>query len=233
MRSANGSGCHGPCFPPSPFPHHAGAAVAELAVVRRLATRIQYPNGTMRIVGLLLLFGGFAWLCWSAFSTPPKTSWARYPAAVVVAFVASVATGVIYTVIGAATGMTSDSSPTLSDVPPAIFNFLAGFAGVFFGSLCLRRCDRLFGSAGLLVLGICFEVLMLGSAHGEFHFPRGAIATGIGGLLVVGIWFGCRPPNTALEPTAAAPSISDVPGNPKVCDSSTSASGGGGSAFGR
>jgi len=40
-------------------------------------------------------------------------------------------------------------------------------------------------------------------------------------------------PNTALEPTAAAPSVSDVPGNPKVSDSSTSASGGGGSAFGR
>ena len=41
------------------------------------------------------------------------------------------------------------------------------------------------------------------------------------------------PPNTALEPTAAAPSVSDVPGNPKVSDSSTSASGGGGSALDR
>jgi hypothetical protein len=40
-------------------------------------------------------------------------------------------------------------------------------------------------------------------------------------------------PNTALEPTAAAPSALDVPGNPKPSDKSTSASGGGGSALDR
>jgi len=162
--------------------------------------------------------------------TPPKTSWVRYPAAVVVAFVASVATFVIYGIIGVSTGMTSDSSPTLSVVLPASFNFLAGFAGVFCGSLCLRRCDRLAGAAGLLVLGICFEVLMLGSAHGEFHFPLGAIATGIGGLLAVGLFLWRKPPKNALEPTAAAPSVSDEPGNPKAGDMPTSSSGGCGSA---
>jgi hypothetical protein len=41
------------------------------------------------------------------------------------------------------------------------------------------------------------------------------------------------PPNTALEPTAAAPSVSDVPGNPKAGGESTSASSGGGSALDR
>ncbi|HLX68019.1 MAG TPA: hypothetical protein VKV04_00185 [Verrucomicrobiae bacterium] len=41
------------------------------------------------------------------------------------------------------------------------------------------------------------------------------------------------PPNTALEPSAAAPSVSDVPDNPKSGDKSTSASGGGGSALDR
>jgi len=40
-------------------------------------------------------------------------------------------------------------------------------------------------------------------------------------------------PNTALEPTAAAPSASDAPGNPKAGGESTSASGGGGSALDR
>jgi len=40
-------------------------------------------------------------------------------------------------------------------------------------------------------------------------------------------------PNTALEPTAAAPSVSDAPSNPKPGGTSTSASSGGGSALDR
>jgi hypothetical protein len=40
-------------------------------------------------------------------------------------------------------------------------------------------------------------------------------------------------PNTALEPTAAAPSVLDAPSNPKAGSDSTSASGGGGSALDR
>jgi hypothetical protein len=40
-------------------------------------------------------------------------------------------------------------------------------------------------------------------------------------------------PNTAPEPTAAAPSVSDEPSNPKVGEESTSASGGCGSALDR
>ena len=39
LHASNGSGCHGGCFLPPPFPHHAAAApasaVAELGVVRR------------------------------------------------------------------------------------------------------------------------------------------------------------------------------------------------------
>ena len=41
------------------------------------------------------------------------------------------------------------------------------------------------------------------------------------------------PPNTALEPTAAAPSVSATPSDPKAGGDSTSASGGGGSALDR
>ena len=40
-------------------------------------------------------------------------------------------------------------------------------------------------------------------------------------------------PNTALEPTAAAPSVLDVPSGPQASDSSTSPSSGGGSALDR
>ena len=43
-------------------------------------------------------------------------------------------------------------------------------------------------------------------------------------------WIRNQPPNTALAPTAAVPSVSDVSCNPKSGDKSTSASGGGGSA---
>jgi hypothetical protein len=146
-------------------------------------------------VAQLFSLGG----CVTMSDIPKHNSWVRFPAAIIVAFVASVATIFIYAFIGVSTGMTSDSSPVLSAVLPASFNFLAGFTGVFFGSLCLRRSDRLVGSAGLLALGLCFEVLMLGSAHGEFHFPLGAIATGIGGLSVVGFYFWrkCQLPNDA------------------------------------
>jgi hypothetical protein len=42
-----------------------------------------------------------------------------------------------------------------------------------------------------------------------------------------------QPPNTALEPTAAAPSVSDAPSNPKAGGESKSASSGGGSALDR
>jgi hypothetical protein len=42
-----------------------------------------------------------------------------------------------------------------------------------------------------------------------------------------------KSPNTTLEPTAAAPSVSNAPSNPKIGGESTSDSGGGGSALNR
>lgn len=96
--------------------------------------------------------------------------------------------------------MTSDSSPVLSVVYPALTNFLVGFGGVLTGSLCLVPAHRALGSVGLLALGIGFEVLMLGQAHGEFHFPRGAITTGIGGFVIVifHFWRKRQLPNDAV-----------------------------------
>jgi hypothetical protein len=109
----------------------------------------------------------------------------RYMGAIAVAFVASVATAVALTAIAISGRMTSDSSPNLSAAFAVCYNFLIGFNGVFFGALCLRPRERVFGAVGLLVIGICFEILILGSAHGQFHFPRGTITTGFGGLLAV------------------------------------------------
>ncbi len=117
------------------------------------------------------------------------SSWLRYFAAIFVAFVVSIAIMAAFVFVGVATGMTSDSSPALSSVYPALTNFLVGFGGVLAGSLCLVRADRALGSAVLLALGIGFEVLMLGQAHGQFTFPRGAITTGIGGLVIVAFYF--------------------------------------------
>src|SRR5207249_546470 len=132
----------------------------------------------------ILLLGCFARM--NAISQ--SRSWVRYIAAIFVAFAASIAITVAFVSVAVTTHMTSDSSPMLSPVFPALTSFLVGFGGVLAGSLCLARADRARGSAVLLALGIGFEVLMLGRAHGEFHFPRGAIATGIGGLVIVAFY---------------------------------------------
>lgn len=123
----------------------------------------------------------------------------RFPIAVVVAFAASIATVVTLSMVAVITRMTSDSSPVMSAVFTAIFNLLVGLVGVFAGSRCLAPAERALGSLILVVLGIGFEVLMLGWAHEEFHFPRGAIGTGIGGCFVVGfhIWHKRHLPNDA------------------------------------
>ncbi len=123
-----------------------------------------------------------------------KHSWLRYVAAVIVAFGASVATFIAFFSVDDALHLTSDSSPTLSFIVLTSSNLFPGFVGVFVGALCLRRSDRAFGAMVLLVLGIGFEVMMLGPAHGEFYFPRGAIATAIGGLLAVALYYWHRPP---------------------------------------
>jgi hypothetical protein len=132
----------------------------------------------------------------------PKSSWVRFPAAIVVAFVASVATEVIFAIFDLLTHITSDSYPVLSVVLAAFSNFVVGLCGVFFGALCLRASERGSGAVVLLALGISFEFFIFGSAHGEFHFPRGVIATGIGGLMAVALCYWRTPPNKSPEPTA-------------------------------
>jgi ABC-type polysaccharide/polyol phosphate export permease len=74
---------------------------------------------------------------------PQFSDWARYPAAVVVALIASVATGILY---GMLCFGILDTTPILSLVLPLLFAPLVGFNGVFFGSLCFKRSKRVFGS---------------------------------------------------------------------------------------
>ena len=124
---------------------------------------------------------------------PQEHSRLNYMSAVFVAFIMSTFTCVVFALISVSTRMTSDSFPTLYVVFNLGFNLLAGFNGVFFGSLCLRRSERVFGAVGLLVLGICLEFLLFGSGHGGFRFPFGVIASGAGGLLAVGCHLWRRP----------------------------------------
>src|SRR5262249_18273402 len=126
-------------------------------------------------------------------------SWVRYLAAIFVAFVASIAITVAFFSVAFVMRRSSDSSPLLSIVSLGLMDFLVGFGGVLAGSLCLPRPDRVRGSIILLALGIGFEALTLGQAHGKFHFPRETITTGIGGLVIVVffLWRNRQLPNDA------------------------------------
>jgi hypothetical protein len=166
-------------------------------------------------------------------SKTEKSEWARYLVAVVVMLIAAVATGLLFIGLIALVG---DSSYTLVCILAVCCALFPGFSGVFFGSLCFQPYKRLFGSLLLLVLGLGFYVLVVApvSAIRGDRFPfLGLCVTGIGAAAAVAFRYWRQPPNTALEPTAAAPSVSDVPGNPKISDLSTPASGGGGSALDR
>lgn len=163
-------------------------------------------------------------------STRPEGSeWVRYPAAVIVAFTTSVATTVLYAILAESAGLTSDSSPALSDFLPVCALFLAGFNGVFFGSFCFRRAKRGFGAVVLLVLGIGFYFIFIGSisvARGEsLPFPA-IFITAIGGGVAVAWRYRHQPSNPAPEPIAAVHSVSDEPSNSNPGNESASASSG-------
>jgi hypothetical protein len=105
-----------------------------------------------------------------------------------------------------------------------------GFCGVFSGTFCLPRSSWRFGSIVLLALGLAFYAQMLlriDFARGENNsFPFvWLLPLAAGGYGAV-YFFRRQPPNTSLQPTAAAPSASGEPGNPKAGDESASSSGG-------
>ena len=138
--------------------------------------------------------------------------WLRYPAAIIIAYVASALTAILSFILGV---------PFLREslLSLACFQLPIGFTGVFFGALCFPRsnrpfCNQLFGSFVLLVLGLSIEILG-GAPHGKPVSLRAVVATGIGGLIAAALHYRRMPPHHALEPTAAAPSVSDAADNPK------------------
>jgi hypothetical protein len=154
----------------------------------------------------------------------------RYPAAIIIAYVASALTAFCSFILGV---------PFLREslLSLACFQLPIGFVGVFSGALCFPRsnrpfCNRAFGSLVLLALGLCYEILE-GAPHGKPVSIRAVVATGIGGLIAAASHYRHLPPNHSLEPTTAASSVSDVAGNPNTDGESKSASGDGGSTFGR
>jgi hypothetical protein len=111
--------------------------------------------------------------------------WFRLPLAIVLAFIASVITGFIFSEI---VGFRSWSVAFL-----ACNNLLVGFNGVLAGGVCFRRIDRVLGAIVLVVFGVSFEIMLVDGSDKEiFHFPRQAIFTGIGGLLAVAFYHSRR-----------------------------------------
>jgi hypothetical protein len=141
----------------------------------------------------------------------------RYPAAIIVAYVVSCITAILCFIIGVPILSISFFSLARFEVP-------VGFCGVFFGALCLRKCNRpfycnrVFGSFVLLALGLSYEILT-DSPSSETHngpvSPRAIIATGIGGLIAAVLHYWRMPTTTGLEPTATASLVSDAVNNPQ------------------
>jgi hypothetical protein len=88
--------------------------------------------------------------------------WYIYPAAVIVALIATIATVLVCILPGEALGMTSDRYPILSHFLAAGCGTLSGFNGVYFGTLCFPLLKRRFASRMLLFIGLGFYTFTIG-----------------------------------------------------------------------
>jgi energy-coupling factor transporter transmembrane protein EcfT len=131
---------------------------------------------------------------------PQVSDWVRYPAAVVVAFLALVATAVLYGILAEGIRLVIAPGPhTVLDTVAALCSEVSlGFSGVFLGSLCFRRPKRFFGSVLLLLLGIGFSFRFLYHTTVERgdSFPSGYFSlVAIGGAAAVAfIYWRQQPP---------------------------------------
>ena len=151
------------------------------------------------LIGLALLFVGcriFVYMRRSvpAGKLPPR--WPRFLVAVFVAFLASVITFALFTLSDCRWG-------------PEFENALIGFIGVFCGSVCFIRPFRFLGSVVLLVMGVGFDLLL--EDTDDKVYPLSVFWVALGGLVAVAFYYWRRPPNTALEPTAATPAVGGHP----------------------
>jgi hypothetical protein len=131
---------------------------------------------------------------------PQVSDWVRYPTAVVVAFLASVATAVIFGILAMCIGLViaPGSHPELNTVVNFCCELSLGFSGVFLGSLCFRHPKRFFGSVLLLLLGIGYSFLFLyGTTVENGHlFPFGYFSlVAIGGAAAVACIYWRQRPN--------------------------------------
>ena len=129
-------------------------------------------------------------------TTHQKIAWVRLPAAILVAFIASVLWFILY-------------SEAFSFVGAYWANVLLGLTGVFFGALCLQRPHRFLGSVILLVGGIVIDAFFEDSD--DKVYPLSVFWVAIGGLVAVVFYFWRRPPKNALTSMATAPSVSPKP----------------------
>jgi len=137
-----------------------------------------------KLIGLALLLVG----CWafvhmrrSVRAGELQPRWARFFAAVLVAFLASVVTFIFYTVLDCRWG-------------PEFENALIGFIGVFSGSIYFIRPNRFLGSVILLVLGVGFDMLLEDSD--DKVYPLSVFWVALGGLVAVAYYYLRRPPKT-------------------------------------
>jgi len=138
---------------------------------------------------------------------PQFNDWIRYPAAVVVALLASVATAVLLGMLGQIIRpvIVTGSHPVLDTVAAfcveVSFKVSLGFSGIFVGSMCFRRTKRFFGSVLLLLLGVgfTFRILYVTTVERGDSFPFGYFSlVVIGGAAAVAIIYWRQQTNTRI-----------------------------------
>jgi hypothetical protein len=106
-------------------------------------------------------------------ATRQNFGWLRLPGAIFVAFISSLVGFIIYIYTGF--------------LGPYIENVFIGFTGVFFGTFCFRKRDRLLGSIILLVGGVLLDGMFEDSD--DKIYPLSVCWVALGGIIAVACHF--------------------------------------------
>ena len=115
-----------------------------------------------------------------------KHDWLRVPAAILVAFIASFAWLILYYFYFGFVGAYG-------------VNLILGFTGVFFGSLCVGKQDRVLCAIILLMGGLSIDGFFEDSD--DKVYPLSVVWVALGGLAAVAFYYWRRPPTSSPEPT--------------------------------
>jgi hypothetical protein len=126
-----------------------------------------------------------------------KFSWLRLVAAILVAFIGSLAWFALY-------------CEFFGFVGPYWANVLLGFFGVFIGGFYFQRRYRSLGSVVLLVGGVAVDGLFEGSD--DKVYPLSVIWVAVGGLVAVAFYYLRSPLNKSPEPKTPLPQPGDPGG---------------------